>query len=396
MRDTSESFLERRRAEMMAGDRAIPLDYEDLREQAREHLPEGPYGYVAGGAGTEDTMRANRDAFDRYRILPRVLRDVSERDLTTELFGREVTAPLVFTPIGTQRIYHEEGELATARAAADLNLLMGLATPGSRSIEDVAEANGDGPRFFQLYWPRDWDVAASLVERAEAAGYDAIALTVDSQVPTWRRRNLENAYSTIQDAPKAVFESDPVVQENAANADEQIQTYIQETDRLGKDTSLTWEDLDALREWTDLPIILKGILHPEDARRAAEWGADGIVVSTHGGRQIDGGVGALDQLPRVVDAARSVDPSITVLFDSGIRTGADAFKALALGADAVQLGRPYIFGLSLAGQRGVREAAENCLAELESVMGLSGRPTVDDISRDALVDRERTRDERDE
>ena len=389
--DTPDSFLARRRAALLAGERAVPLDYERLRERAREHLPRGPYAYAAGGAGTEDTMRANREAFRRYRIVTRVLRDVSERDLRVDLFGREVAAPLVLAPIGSQQIYHEEGELATARAAADLDVPMALSTGASRSIEDVAAANGDGMRLFQLYWPADWEVAASLVERAEAAGYDGIVLTVDSQLPKWRRRNLRNAYSTRDDAPKAIFESDPVVRDRAEAAGQPLREYIDSATGLGKDTSLTWEDLDALRRWTDLPVVLKGILAPEDARRAAEWGAEGVVVSTHGGRQIDGEVGALAQLPAVVEAVEAVGADTTVLLDSGIRGGADAFKALALGADAVLLGRPYVFGLTIAGQRGVRETVENYLAELESVVGLSGHAAIDEVDRGALVERDRVR-----
>lgn len=379
-----DSFLEHRRAELLAGNATVPIDYDELREEAREHLAEGPYGYVAGGAGSEGTVRANRAAFDRYRIVPKVLQDVSDRDLSVDFFGREAVAPLMLAPVGGQVKYHEEGELATARAAGDVGVPMALSTTASNSIEDVAEANGDGQRFFQLYWPGDWEVAASVVGRAEAAGYDGVVLTVDSQLSKWRRRDLRNAYHGGREAPKAIFESDPVVRERAEAAGEPLREFVFESPDLDKDASLTWDDIGALREWTDLPVLLKGILTVEDARKAVEWGAEGIVVSNHGGRQIDGEATTFGQLPAIADA---VGGETTVVLDSGVRSGAHVFKALALGADVVQFGRPYVFGLAINGEQGVREVVLNTLAELESVMGLSGRPTVDGIDRGAVVER---------
>ena len=375
----TDSHLEQRRQELMAGEQTIPLGYEVLRERAREHVSADDFDYVSGGAGSEGTMMENRRAFRRYLVLPRVLRDVSERRLDTELFGRELAAPLVLAPVGGQAKYHEDGELATARAAANVDVPMVLANGASRSIEAVAEANGDGIRLFQLYWPRDWEVAASLVCRAEDAGYDGIVLTVDSKLPKWRQRNLGNSYRN--DTPHVIYETDPVVQQRADAADVSVETFVRENSSMEDDPSIDWADLDALREWTDLPVVLKGVLAVEDARRAAEWGAEGIVVSNHGGRQIDGEVSALDQLPAITDA---VDDETTVILDSGVRSGADAFTALALGADAVQFGRPYVFALAIAGQAGIEELLANYLAELESVMGLSGRPTIDAIDRGAL------------
>lgn len=384
MAETVDSFLERRRAALLSGEATVPIDYEELREAAREHLDRGPYDYAAGGAGSEETLRANRAAFARYRIVTKVLQDVSERDLSTELFGRRVAAPLMLAPIGGQTKYHEDGELAPARAAGDVGVPLALSTRASHSIEDVAEANGDGSRFFQLYWPKDWEVAESLVGRADAAGYDGVVLTVDSQLAKWRRRNLRNAYRGGRDAPKGLLESDPVVQERAEAAGTSPREYVFESGALDKDASLTWDDIGALREWTDLPVLLKGILTVEDARRAVEWGAEGIVVSNHGGRQIDGEATTLGQLPAIADA---VGGETTLVVDSGVRTGADVFKALALGADVVQFGRPYVFGAAINGEQGVREVVLNTLAELESVMGLAGRPTLDDVDRDSVVER---------
>lgn len=379
----SDSLLADRLAALREGDRTVPLEFDELRDRAREQLSSPAFDYAAAGGGTGETLRANRAAFQRYGITTRVLRDVSERRLDVELFGRSAAAPLVLAPVGRQQRYHADGELATARAAAEVGVPLMLSTAASYSIEDVAAANGDGSRLFQLYWPRDWAVAASLVERATAAGYDGIVLTLDSQVPTWRQRHLRNAPDGTE-APKAVLESDPVVEARADEAGQPVDQFVHESPTLRGDASLTWTDLDTLGDWTDLPIVLKGILDPADARQAAEWGADGIVVSNHGGRQIDGAVAALRQLPVVVEA---VDGDTPVLFDSGIRGGADVFTALALGADGVLLGRPYLFGLAIAGEQGVTEVVLNCLAELESAMGLSGRASIAEIGPGALVER---------
>lgn len=379
---TAELFLERRKAELMAGESVVPLDYNELKEIAHKNLPQDPYDHVAGGAGSEETMRENQASFGRYRIIPRVLRDISERNLKTELFNSEIAAPLVLAPISSHQNYHEEGELATVRAASDLNVPLALSTKSTCSIEEVADANNGGSLFFQLYWPKDWKVAASFVKRAEEAGYDGLIVTVDSQGPgKWLKRSLQNSFSSKTYTPNAVFESDPVVQNLAKESGQSIQEYVRSAERLEKDPSLTWDDLNILREWTNLPIILKGILSPQDAHRAVQCGVDGIIVSNHGGRQIEGEVSALDQLPSI---AKVADDDMTILMDSGIRSGADIFKALALGADAVQFGRPYIFGLAIAGERGVYETVGNCLAELESIMGLSGYTSIAEIDTEAI------------
>lgn len=380
-----ESFVERRVREIRTDGPSVPLDYGDLRREAAEHLSNDAYDYVAGGAGSEGTVRENRAAFDRYRIVPRVFRDVARRNLSTTFLGCDLAAPVGLGPVGGQAAFHDEGELASARAAADLGVPFCLSTGASRSIEDVAAAmddvNDDAPRLFQLYWPREWDVAASLVERAAAADYDAVVLTLDSQLTKWRRRNLRNNFSLSDAAPKELLTSDPAVRRLADERGVPVEEFAR-SDALAKDASLTWEDLEWLRERTDLPIVLKGIVHPEDARLAVEHGVDGLIVSTHGGRQIDGARAALAALPAISD---DIGADVPILFDSGVRTGADAFKALALGADAVLLGRPFVFGLAIDGRRGVREVAANVLAELDSVLGLSGHADVGDVGSDALV-----------
>lgn len=378
----ADSFLDRRLAELDAGEQAVPLEYDALRAAAREQLDADAFAFAATGAGTEDTLSENRAAFGRHRIVNRVLRDVSERNLGTELFDRSVAAPLAIAPVGGLTRFDEAGDLAVARAARELGVPQTVSTAGSHDLEAIAEANGEGPRFFQLYWPRAAGVAESLVTRAAAAGYDAVVLTVDFQGTAWRPCRLEHGSDGRRSTRMGILESDPAVQELAQEAGMPVGEFVRESAAMETDPSLTWDDLDQLRSWTDLPIVLKGLLSPADARRAADWGAEGIVVSNHGGRQIDGEVAPLDQLPAIVEA---VGDDLTVLLDSGIRGGADVFKALGLGADAVLFGRPFVYGLTLAGQRGVYETVLNCLAELESVMALSGRPSIDEIGPNALT-----------
>lgn len=381
--DSHDSFLEYRKQEIKDEGISAPLAFSKLEEKARDQLKSEVFGFAATGAGLEMTKQANRDGFSRWEILPRVLRDVSQRDLRTQLFGRELPAPVLLAPIGGQSVFDNRGEIASAQAAASIGLPMVLSTVASRSLETIAENLGETPRALQLYWMQDRDVTASLVHRAERAGYNAIMLTVDSQISAWRLRNLENRYSSSQDAERANLLTDPVVKERLSeHSDGDAETSVHSLPNVSKDSTLTWEDIGWLREQTSLSIFLKGILHPEDAKTAIECGFDGIVVSNHGGRQIDGERGAVDALPDVVTA---VNGELPVLLDSGVRSGADIFKALALGADAVLVGRPYAYGLAIAGEQGVYEVLMNYLAELESVMGLSGYPTIESIDSTAVV-----------
>ena len=353
---------------MLAGERpSLPIAWAELEE-----------------AGSEDTMRANLEAFRRWRIVPRVLRqDLSVRDLSVDLLGTRIPAPVLLAPIGVQTLVHEEGELASARAAAALGLPMITSTASATPLEEIAAANEDGPRWFQLYWPNDDELAGSLIRRAEAAGYTAIVLTVDNYLPGWKPRDLQQAYLPfLEGVGIAQYLSDPVFRSGLEQApEEDIGAAVGHFLGVFANPRLTWERLEWLRGATTLPIVVKGILHPDDAREARERGVDAIVVSNHGGRQIDGAIASLDALPPVLDA---VGEGLAVLLDSGIRSGADAFKALALGADAVLVGRPYLWGLALDGQAGVETVLRGLLAELDLTMTLSGFTRASEIDSSAL------------
>jgi len=361
----------------------VPLSASALEQQALDAMTPDVRAFVAGGAGGGDTMGANRSAFDRWRIAPRVLRDVAERDLRTEFLDRTLPAPVMLAPIGAQTIHHDDGELATARAAASLGIPYLVSTVSSWPMEDVAEAMAGTPKLFQLYWGPDRELVESFVGRAEDAGYDAVVVTVDMPLTGWRERDAdEAALPPLRGEGLANYTTDPVfrasVEEPLEDHPEQV---VEQYLASFTDASLTWDDLGWLRERTDLPILLKGVLHPEDAVTAVANGVDGLVVSNHGGRQLDGAVGALQALPQVADA---VDGRVPVVFDSGIRRGPDVLKALALGADAVTVGRPYIYGLALAGEAGVRDVLRHLIGDLDIALGLAGYTDVADVDRSAL------------
>ncbi len=362
----------------------IPVSIEELERRAWELMEEGPANYVFAGAGAEDTMRANREALDRRRIVPRMLRDVAVRDLSTTVLGTAMPAPLMLAPIGVQKAVHEEGELATARAAAAVGLPMIASTASAFTLEQIAEAGGDGPRWFQLYWPDDQELLKSFVSRAEAAGYGAIVVTVDTFIPGWKPRDLQQAWLPfLQGMGNANYFQDPVFRAGLERTPEEDQGAATGA-YLGvlANPSLTWDDMALLRELTSLPILVKGIQHVDDAREAARRGLDGIIVSNHGGRQVGGALGSLDALGPIAEA---VGDELAILFDSGIRGGADAIKALALGADAVCLGRPYVWGLALEGQQGVETVLKMILGELDLTMALCGFTSPDQLSPDALA-----------
>ncbi len=363
---------------------SLPIDWADLERAARESLDERAVAYVFGGAGSGETMRENRAAFARWRIVPRVLRDLAERDLSTTVIGTEMPAPLLLAPIGVQKLVDDDGELATVRAAAELGLPFVTSSASATSMEEIAEAGGGSPRWFQLYWPNRRDLAESFVTRAERSGHSAIVLTVDNFVPGWKPRDLEQAYLPfLEGVGIAQYLSDPVFRDGLEKPpEEDIGAAIGHFLGVFSNPSLTWDDLDWLRETTSLPIVLKGILHPEDAREAAERGVEAIVVSNHGGRQVDGAIASLDALGPIVEAAGD---RLSVLLDSGVRSGSDVLKALALGADAVLVGRPYLWGLALGGQAGVETVLRCLLAELDLTLALSGYTSVDQVDGSALV-----------
>jgi lactate 2-monooxygenase len=394
----------------------VPTDATMLEERARGAMSAEAFAYVAGGAGTGATMRANRAAFDRWRIVPRMLRDVAERDTSVELFGRTLPSPFLIAPIGVLEMAHREAERAVARAVRDLGLPMVYSNQASVAMEEVTEILGDAPRWFQLYWSTREELVESFARRAEACGCEAIVVTLDTTMLGWRTRDLDLGWLPfLRGMGIAQYTSDPVFTKllsepldssqpeprrnlsalkvliqigrnypdrfldalRSGRARAAVQQFVQIYSR----PSLTWADLPYLRERTSVPILLKGVLHPDDARRAVDEGIDGIVVSNHGGRQVDGAIATLDALPPIVEA---VDGRIPVLLDSGIRGGADIFKALALGARAVLLGRPYVYGLALAGEAGVREVVTNFMADFDLTMGLAGCRSVGEIGREAL------------
>jgi lactate 2-monooxygenase len=406
----------------------VPTVYRALAREARRRLDARAYGYVAGGAGDEDTQRADRAAFDRWSLVPRVLRDVSVRDTSVELFGRRLPAPLLLAPMGALELVHPEADLAVARAAAAVGVPMVFSNQASVPMETTAAAMGTSPRWMQLYWSTSDELVESLLGRAEASGCDTVVVTLDTTVLGWRPRDLDLGHLPFALGKGiAQYTSDPVfrrlVEQRAqAGAAQPTGTAAGSVDRQPRPTlaavralvgmakawpgplvenlrsplpraavetflsiysrpSVTWTDLAWLRSRTRLPIVLKGVLHPDDARRAVDEGVDGLVVSTHGGRQVDRSIAALDALPDVVDV---VADRVPVLLDSGVRSGADVLVAVALGARAVLLGRPCAWGLGVAGEAGVRQVIEDVLGEFDLTLGLTGHTAVDELSRDVL------------
>ncbi|GAB3354375.1 lactate 2-monooxygenase [Modestobacter lapidis] len=408
----------------------VPTVYRALAREARRRLDARAYGYVAGGAGDEATQRADRAAFDAWSVVPRVLRDVSRRDTSVELFGRRLPAPVLLGPVGALELVHPQGDLAVARAAAAVGVPMVFSNQASVPMETTAAAMGDSPRWMQLYWSTSDELVESLLGRAEASGCEAVVVTLDTTMLGWRPRDLELGHLPFALGKGiAQYTSDPVfrrlVAERAAAGgtpptgaagavDRQRPTVAAVRALVGmarawstatgmplsealrsplpraavetflgiySRPSITWADLAWLRARTSLPIVLKGVLHPDDARRAVDEGVAGLVVSTHGGRQVDRSIAALDALPDVVSA---VDDRIPVLFDSGVRSGADVLVALALGARAVLLGRPFAWGLGVAGEEGVRQVVEDVVGEFDLTLGLTGHTAVDQLSREVL------------
>jgi lactate 2-monooxygenase len=362
----------------VSGESPWPVGADDWEARAAATLAPEPFGYIAGGAGNEATMLANVEAFARLRLRPRMLAGNRERELAVDVLGTPSPLPFLLAPIGVLGIAHPDGELAVARAAAAVRVPFILSTAASHSIEDVADAMGDAPRWFQLYWVSDRDVVASLVHRAEAADYAAIVVTLDTLVLGWRPRDLRNAYLPFRDGEGiGQFSSDPVFRSRLAVAPEDDPLVAAGTMlAMFANLALRWDDLAWLRELTSLPLLVKGVLTAEDARRALDAGMDGIVVSNHGGRQVDGAVATLDALTEIRGA---VAADTTLLVDGGIRGGADVLKALAHGADAVLVGRPYVYALAVGGQEGVAAFLRQLGAETDVTLALIGASSVQEL-----------------
>lgn len=404
---------------------AVPTDATQLDAAARKVMSKRGFAYVAGSAGSEASARANVTAFSRWRVVPRMLVDTTERDTSVELFGRRHESPLLVAPVGVLSMADDEADLAVARGAREQAVTQILSTQASVPMEEVARTLGGSGHWYQLYWSSNDDLVESLVSRAEACGSDALVVTLDTAYLGWRPRDLDLGHLPFARGEGiAQYTSDPVfrrlVAERVASArvavpttrprptPAAVATLLSMSRNHPGDTrrnltapepraavetfldvfsrpSLTWTDLPRLRSLTSLPIVLKGILHPEDARRAVDAGVDGVYVSNHGGRQVDRSIAALDALPGVVEAVRGAGSSAPVIFDSGIRCGADVFIALALGATAVGIGRPHVYGLALAGAEGVSEVLRNLRAELDLQLALSGCTSLADLTPDRLV-----------
>lgn len=394
----------------------VPVSWPELEKAAQAAMSPEAWAYVAGGAGRESTMDANRAAFERWRIVPRVLRNVEQRGLSIELFGQRLASPLLLCPIGVLDMVHRDADLAVARAAAAMRVPYIFSNQASVPMETCAAAMGAAPRWFQLYCSKSNELAASFVRRAEACGCSAIVLTLDTAMLGWRPRDLDlGSLPFLRGQGIAQYTSDPVFRamlaepspngpkpplnlETIGAALAQKENYpggllknltsgepraaVQQFMKVFSRPGLNWDDLRFLRAQTKLPILLKGVLHPDDAKKAIEHGMDGLIVSNHGGRQIDGELATLDALPNVAEA---VNGKIPVLLDSGVRGGADVFKALALGATAVCLGRPYVYGLACAGQLGVEEVIGNMLAEFDLTLGLAGCAKVREVTSKSLL-----------
>jgi lactate 2-monooxygenase len=358
-----------------------PIAASDWERAAEKKLDPGAFGYIAGGAGSEATMRANLGSFERWRIKPRMLTGNAVRDISVDVLGLHSPAPFLLAPVGVLSIAHPDAEVAVGKASASSGVPLILSSAATNSLDEVAETNA--PRWFQLYWVNDREICASFVRRAEAAGYGAIVVTLDTLTLGWRPRDLRLAYLPfIKGEGCGQYFSDPVFLSRLEKTPREdmltaAATMLATFPNLG----LTWDDLDWLRGQTSLPLLVKGVLSADDAKRAFQHGIDGVIVSNHGGRQVDGSVAALDALVEVRDAL----PEAVVLMDGGIRCAADVLKAMALGADAVLLGRPYAYALAVGGQRGVEELVQNLMAEIDLTLALAGGTSVRELDRSWLT-----------
>lgn len=362
---------------------SLPMSFAELEAKAQAAMPPSMWSYVAGGAGDERTQRVNVTAFDNWGLMPRMFVGAAERDLSVEFLGLSLPSPAMMAPVGVIALCAQDGhgDLATARAAARTGVPMIASTMSADPMEAVAAELGDTPGFFQLYTPNDRDVAASFVQRAEAAGFKGIVVTLDTWIPGWRPRDLSTSnFPFLRGHCLANYTTDPVFLDGLAQSpEENPQAAIMKWISIFGNP-LTWDDLPWLRSLTTLPILVKGICDPDDARRAKDGGVDAIYCSNHGGRQANGGIPAVDCLPGVVEAA----DGMPVLFDSGIRSGVDIVKAIALGASAVAIGRPYTYGLALGGEDGIVHVLRSLLAEADLTMAVDGYRSLKELTPEVL------------
>lgn len=355
---------------------ANAVNLSELEELARSALQPMAYDYYSSGANDEITLRENEQAYRRLQLMPRMLVDCSKIDTSTVVMGQRVSMPVLIAPTAFQRLAHPDGEVATARAAGRAGTIMTLSTLSTSSIEEVAKV-ASSPLWFQLYVYRDRAITRSLVARAESAGYTALVLTVDSPRLGRRERDVRNRFQLPEKLCIANLELDKLASMPKNADDSSLSAYIASL----YDRSLTWKDLEWFKSITKMPVLVKGILRSDDAKRAIEYGADGIIVSNHGGRQLDTVPATISVLEEIVEAAGK---KVEVLVDGGVRRGTDVIKALALGAKAVLLGRSVLWGLTLGGEDGVVDVLEMMRQELELAMTLSGTPTLDDVTRDLV------------
>jgi 4-hydroxymandelate oxidase len=355
-----------------------PINLFEYESLAKQYLSQMAFDYYSSGAADELTLRYNRAACDRYQLRPRMLVDVSQRDLSISLLGQTLPMPILVALMAFQCLAHPTGELATAKAAQAVGVVMVLSTLSTQSLEAVAKERKSIPQWFQLYIHKDRSLTRNLVERAEIAGYNALCLTVDAPYLGRRERDRHNQFTLPKDLELANLACIKNLEIPNPENESGLFTYFAQQ----IDPSVTWKDLEWLRSLTKLPIFVKGILRGDDAKKALDYGAKGIIVSNHGGRQLDGAIASLDVLPEIVEA---VGEEVDILVDGGFRRGTDIIKALALGAKAVLIGRPILWGLAVNGEAGVSHVLELLRNELDLAMALSGCPTIGDIDSSLIV-----------
>ena len=366
------------------GETVLPVSYSEWEERAKQKLAAGPFDYVNGAAGAGDTMKANSEAFQHYRIRPRVCRDITKRNLEITLFGNKYPVPILFAPIGVNSIVHSAAEVPPAKAAAALGIPYILSNVSTEPMEKIAEVMGQSPRWFQLYPPKDKELTKSFLTRAEKSGFSAIVVTIDSTLLGWREKDLRNTFLPfLKGEGMGNYFTDPVFLSMLDDPPEKdLTAACKKALSEGNNTSFSWKDLEFIKRETSLPVLIKGITHPDDALLAVEHGVDGIIVSNHGGRQLDGAIATLEALPSICEA---VEHKVPVLMDSGVRRGADVIKALSLGASAILIGRPYIYGLAVAGEKGVKAVVENLIAETELQLAICGRKSISDLDQSLVI-----------